>query len=324
MVWFWFGFFALVALLLVLDLGIIHREAKEQSLRTAAAWTAGWIALGLSFAGVVYLIYEHGWLGAHLRASVGGGRADGEDAAITYVSAYLLEQGLSVDNLFVISLAFHSFRMPVKYQHRVLFWGILGAVVFRLVLLSSGAYLAARFHWVFYIFGAYLVWQGGKRLRSSDDDDDDLGRSRAIRVLRRFVRIDDGDHGGKFSVVIDGRRALTTVAVCLIVVELTDIVFALDSIPAVLGVTTHPVVAVTSNLFAVLGLRSLYFVIAGLLGRLRHLEAGLAVVLAFVGLKMLVGFAIEVPVAVELAVIASILGGAVALSLRAPQPRSDS
>jgi tellurite resistance protein TerC len=315
MVWFWLGFFALVALLLVLDLGVIHREAKEQTLRAAAAWTAGWIALGLAFSGIVYLIYEHGWLGAHLHASAGGGRADGEDAAITYVSAYLLEQGLSVDNLFVISLAFQSFRLPVKYQHRVLFWGILGAIVFRLVLLSGGAYVAARFHWVFYIFGAYLAWQGAKLLLASDDDNGDLDRSRAVRLLRRFVRIVDGDYGGKFTVVIDGRRALTTAAVCLIVVELTDIVFAFDSIPAVLSVSQDTFIMVTSNVFAILGLRSLYFVLAAAMAKFHYLKLALGILLVGIGAKMLAHEYYPISHEISLAIIAGILAIGVIASL---------
>src|SRR3954471_21237552 len=161
MIWFWFGFFALVALLLFLDLGILHRKAAEPSLKSAAWWTVAWVCLGLAFAGVVYLIYENGWLGAEIHGaavndSVPGPGGGGSDAAITYVSAYLLEQALSIDNIFVMSLLFRSFRVPVKYQHRVLFWGILGAIVFRITMLAGGAYLAKQFTWVFYVFGAYL------------------------------------------------------------------------------------------------------------------------------------------------------------------------
>ena len=286
MIWFWLGFFALVALLLVLDLGLLHRDAKEQSLRSAAAWTVGWIALGLSFSGVVWLIYEHGWMGAHLKGCPPG-HADGTDAAITYVSAYLLEQALSIDNIFVMSLLFTSFRMPPKYQHRILFWGILGAIVFRVTMLGGGAYLVARFDWVFYVFGGYLAWQGLKLLRSGEQSDDDRDKSTAVRVLRRFVRIVDGDHGGKFSIRIDGRRAWTMAALCLVVIELTDIVFALDSIPAVLSVSQETFIMVTSNIFAVMGLRSLYFVLASAMSKFKYLKIALAVLLVGIGAKML-------------------------------------
>jgi tellurite resistance protein TerC len=290
MIWFWLGFFALVALLLVLDLGVLHRKAKEPTLRSAALWTVGWVALGLSFAGIVYLIYENSWMGAHLKGSPPG-QADGADAAITYVSAYLLEQALSVDNIFVIALVFNEqFRIPLQYQHRVLFWGILGAIVFRLGMLGGGAYLAARFTWIFFIFGGYLAWQGVKLMREALDDDDedeeDEQPSRIVRLLRRWVRIVDGDHGGKFFVESGGRRAITTVFVCLIVVELTDIVFAMDSIPAVLSVSQETFIMVTSNIFAILGLRSLYFVLAGAMAKFRYLKLALAVLLIGIGAKM--------------------------------------
>lgn len=319
MIWFWLGFFALVALLLFLDLGVLHRKAAEPSLKSAAWWTVAWVCLGLAFAGVVYLIYEYGWLGAHMSGTKDGvALGGGGDAAITYVSAYLLEQALSIDNIFVMSLLFRSFRVPVKYQHRVLFWGILGAIVFRVAMLGGGAYLATRFTWVFYVFGAYLAWQGVKLLRGEDDDDGDHDKSLAIRALRRFVRIVDGDHGGKFTVRIDGRRALTTVAVCLVVVELTDIVFALDSIPAVLSVSQDTFIIVTSNIFAIMGLRSLYFVLAGAMSKFKYLKIALAVLLILIGVKLI---AHDVPAVKELshawslAGIAGIIGAGVVASV---------
>jgi tellurite resistance protein TerC len=287
MIWFWLGFFALVALLLFLDLGVLHRRATEPTMRSSVLWTIGWVCLGLSFTGIVYLIYENHWFGAHL-VGCPPGHGDGQDASITYVSAYLLEQALSVDNIFVMTLLFHSFRVPLKYQHRVLFWGILGAIVFRVTLLSGGAFLANEFSWVFYIFGGYLAWQGIKLLRDDDEESQSHDRSVAVRLLRRFVRIIDGDHGGKFTVRIDGRRALTTVAVCLVVIELTDIVFAFDSIPAVMSVSRETFIMVTSNIFAIMGLRSLYFVLAGAMTKFRYLKIALAVLLMMIGGKMIV------------------------------------
>jgi len=313
MIWFWLGFFALVALLLFLDLGVLHRRAKEPTLKSATWWTVGWVCLGLSFAGVVYLIYEHGWLGAHMAGTPTGDA--GGDAAITYVSAYLLEQALSVDNIFVMSLLFHSFRVPVKYQHRVLFWGILGAIGFRIIMLGGGAYLAHRFTWIFYVFGAYLAYQGIKLLREGDEGDDDHDRSLAVRALRRFVRIVDGDYGGKFSVIIDGRRALTTVAVCLVVIELTDIVFALDSIPAVLSVSQDTFIMVTSNIFAIMGLRSLYFVLAGAMSKFKYLKMALAVLLMMIGVKMLAHAYYQMSHVVSLLLIAGIIGAGVFASI---------
>lgn len=313
MFWFWVGFFTLVAALLALDLGVLHRNAKEPSLKSAAYWTVGWMVLGLSFSGVVYLIYQNGWLGAHITGKAAGGT--GTEAAITYVSAYLLEQALSVDNIFVISLLFHSFRMPVKYQHRILFWGILGAIVFRLIMLGGGAYLAHRFSWIFYVFGGYLAYQGIKLLRHDDDDEVDHDKSLAVRTLRKFVRIVDGDHGGKFMVEVDGRRALTTAAVCLISIELTDIVFALDSIPAVLSVSQETFIMVTSNIFAIMGLRSLYFVLAGAMAQFQYLKMALAILLIMIGAKMVAHDHYHVSHVVSLLAIAGIIGAGVIASI---------
>ena len=312
MIWFWLGFFAFVALLLFLDLGVVHRRATAMSLRTAAAWTAGWIALGLAFSGVVYLIYENNWAGAH---HAKGAASGGSDATITYVSAYLLEQALSIDNIFVMSLVFRSFNMPLKYQHRVLFWGILGAIVFRAIMLGGGAYLAARFDFIFYIFGGYLAWQGLKLFKGDDEEADDGMDNRAVRLLRRWIRISDGDHGGAFSVKIDGKRWFTTIAVCLVVIELTDVVFALDSIPAVLSVSQDTFIMITSNVFAIMGLRSLYFVLAGAMEKFRYLKIALAILLIGIGAKMIAHNWIDIAHWISLIVIAGIIGVGIAASL---------
>ncbi len=314
MIWFWIGFFSLIALLLFLDLGVLHRKATEPSFASAVGWTIGWICVGLSFSGVVYLMYENHWLGIQLLAD--GQRQSGGDAAIVYLSAYLLEQALSIDNIFVISLLFRSFRVPTKYQHRVLFWGIMGAIVFRVVMLAGGAFLAKKFDWIFYVFGGYLAWQGAKLLRSDEDEDDDaVDKSFAVRALRRVVRIVDGDHGGKFLVRIDGRPALTTVAVCLVVVELTDVVFALDSIPAVLSVSQETFIMVTSNIFAIMGLRSLYFVLAGAMAKFKYLKLALAILLVLIGLKMILHGYVHIPHLLSLAIIAGIIAAGVLASI---------
>ena len=319
--WFWLGFFALVALLLFLDLGVVHRRAREMSLRAAVGWTAAWVALGLSFTGVVYVIYKYHLAGVHLN---GYSRANpGEDAAITYVSAYLLEQALSIDNIFVMSLVFHSFRMPAKYQHRVLFWGILGAIGFRVAMLGGGAWLAERFEWVFYIFGGYLAWQGIKLFKADDEGEGEAaGKNAVVRIVRRFVRVVDGDHGGKFSVRVDGRRALTTVALCLIVIELADVVFAMDSIPAVLSVSQDAFIMITSNIFAIMGLRSLYFVLAGAMAKFQYLKYALGVLLVAIGAKMIAHKWYYVPHAYSLAVIAGIIGVGVLASVIATRRAS--
>ena len=314
MIWFWTGFFTLIALLLFLDLGVLHRKATEPTFASAVGWTIGWICVGLSFSGVVYLMYENHWLG--IRLIVDGKPQSGTDAAIVYLSAYLLEQALSIDNIFVISLLFRSFRVPDRYQHRVLFWGIMGAIVFRVVMLAGGAFLAKEFDWIFYVFGGYLAWQGAKLLRSEDEDEESsVDKSFAVRALRRVVRIVDGDHGGKFVVKVDGRRALTTVAVCLVVVELTDIVFALDSIPAVLSVSQETFIMVTSNIFAIMGLRSLYFVLAGAMAKFKYLKLALAVLLILIGLKMVLHSHVHIPHLLSLALIAGIIAIGVIASI---------
>ena len=317
MIWFWLGFFAFVAVLLALDLGVLHRKAKTPTIRSAAYWTAGWMGLGLAFTGFVYLMYEHSWLGATL---VEPSKRPGSDASIMYVSAFLLEYALSVDNIFVISLLFRSFRVPSKYQHRVLFWGILGAIGFRLVMLAGGAYVANRFDFVFYVFGGYLVWQGAKLMIPKGEEEEDHDKSLAVRTLRRFVPVVDGDHGGKFVVRINGKRALTTIAVCLVTIELTDVVFALDSIPAVLSVSKDTFIMVTSNIFAIMGLRSLYFVLAGAMDKFKYLTIALGVLLIVIGAKMIAhvgvgGYHVEIPHAVSLALIAGIIGAGVLLSI---------
>lgn len=314
MLWFWIGFFTLIALLLFLDLGVLHRKATVQSFSSALGWTIGWMTVGLSFSGIVYLMYENHWLG--VRLIVDGKLQTGTDAAITYVSAYLLEQALSVDNIFVISLLFRSFRVPDRYQHRVLFWGIIGAVVFRVIMLAFGAFLAKKFDWIFYLFGGYLAWQGAKLLFSKEEEGDEaVDKSLAVRVLRRFVRIVDGDHGGKFLVKIDGRRALTTVAVCLVVVELTDVVFALDSIPAVLSISQETFIMVTSNIFAIMGLRSLYFVLANAMAKFKYLKIALAVLLIIIGAKMVLHSHFKISHVTSLALIAGIITTGVLASI---------
>jgi len=325
MIWFWVGFFTFVAFLLALDLGVLHRKNETPTIKSAAYWTVAWMSLGLAFTGLVFLMYDNAWLDATLmeRNEVTGllepSKNPGPNASFMYVSAYLLEYALSVDNIFVISLLFTQFRIPGKYQHRILFWGIMGAIVFRLAMLSGGAFLAQKFDWIFYIFGAYLAYQGFGLLRHDDDGDDDgpPKQSRLVRILRRWVRISDGDHGGKFKVMIDGKKFWTTAFICLISIELTDVVFALDSIPAVLSVSEDVFIMVTSNIFAILGLRSLYFVLAGAMDKFKYLKIALAILLIVIGAKMIAHNHLHVPHAVSLALIAGIIGAGVAASILA-------
>jgi tellurite resistance protein TerC len=321
---FWIGFFAFVGFLLFLDLGILHRRAKEQTFATAVAWTIGWMTIGLSFSALVYPMYEYNWLGAKI-FDASGNPEGGAYAVVDYLSAYLLEQALSVDNIFVISLLFQSFRVPAKYQHRILFWGILGAIVFRVAMLGGGAYLATKFTWIFYVFGAYLAYSGFKLMRHEEDaDENPLENSRTVRFLRKFVRIVDGDHGGKFVVLDRGKRALTTLAVCLIAVELTDVVFALDSIPAVLAVSQETFIIVTSNIFAIMGLRSLYFVLAGAMAKFEYLKLALAVLLILIGAKMVMHNHFHLPNVLSLGLIAGIIATGVIASIVANRKREPS
>ncbi len=315
MIWFWVGFFTFVAVALAIDLGVTDRTPKDLSFRQALRKTSIWIGLGLSFSGVVYLIYEHHLLGANPPAADGKVQT-GVDAMVTYLSAYLLEEALSVDNIFVISLVFRSFRVPNRYQHRVLFWGIIGAVVFRVAMLGGGVWLVKQFTWIFYFFGAYLIYSGIGLLREEEESDDHLEKSTAVRLLRRFVRVVDGDHGGRFSIIDShGRRALTVLAVALVVVELTDVVFALDSIPAVLAVSQDTFVIITSNIMAILGLRSMYFLLAGAMAKFDYLKYALAGLLMFIGAKMIGHGHVHLPNWLSLLIIATFIAGGVIASI---------
>jgi tellurite resistance protein TerC len=280
--WLWLGFTALIVTLLMLDLGVFHRHARQVTWREAGMWTLVWISVGLSFTGVVYMIYEGHLFGMPVdRPSP----LSGGEAALLYLTGYVLEESLSIDNIFVIALLFRSFRVDPRYRHRVLFWGIIGAVVLRAGMIVGGSWLVHRFTWIFYIFGAYLAYTGISLFSDKEDEDPEAGRF--IRLARRFLPVANGDHGQALSVRVDGRLMLTRLGLVLIAVEGTDVIFALDSIPAILAITTDSFIVFTSNIFAILGLRSLYFVLESMMGRFRHLKVALAFVLVFIGVKML-------------------------------------
>ena len=321
MIYFWVGFFVFVAILLALDLGVLHRKAETPTLKSAAKWTVFWMALGFAFTAFVYYMFDAGhaehWQSIGDKVVLSPPDEAGKNASIDYVSGYLLEYALSVDNIFVIALLFRQWKVPTQYQHRVLFWGIMGAIVFRLAMLAGGAKLAETFDWIFYIFGIYLAWQGFKLLRGGEEDEEhDPHKSLLVRTIRKFIKVVDGE-GGKFTVRIDGRRALTTLALCLISIELTDIVFALDSIPAILGVVDarNVFIMVTSNIFAIMGLRSLYFVLAGAMAEFKYLKIALAILLIIIGAKLFAHNHVHVPNAISLAVIATIIGTGVIASI---------
>ncbi len=299
----WGGFLALFLGLLFLDLSVLHRESAELSVRQALFWTAVWICVAGSFTAVIYGLYEYHLLGFQCGPHVSGGT----DAVVQFVTGYLLEWSLSVDNIFVMALIFAYLKIPPRYQYRVLFWGIVGAIVLRGLMILAGTALLSRFDWMFYVFGAVLLLSALRMLRD-DAEERNFGESLPARLVRRFVPVTDELHRARFFVFRDGQLYATPLFVGLIMVELTDVVFAVDSIPAILAVTRDPFLVFTSNAFAILGLRSLYFAVAGLMAMFRYLRYSLVLVLAFVGAKMLLVGHFHVPNLVSLGIILGTLG----------------
>jgi tellurite resistance protein TerC len=293
--WLWAGFVVMVLIFLALDLGVFHRKTHAVSVNEALAWAAVWFGLAMLF----NLAY---WL------------ACGHEAGLQFFTGYLIEKSLSVDNLFVILLIFVSFRIPVTQQHRVLFWGIIGALVMRGLLIALGAALIARFDWIFYVFGAFLIWTGGKMLFEKEDDFDPHD-GWVVRAVKKVVHVTKKDYGAKFFVKEKGKLAVTTLFVALLVVEITDVVFAFDSIPAIFAITTDPFIVFTSNVFAILGLRSLYFVIAKAHDLFSHLKTGLAIILLFIGVKLLLKDVYHMSIFVSLEVVIGILATSIAYSM---------
>jgi tellurite resistance protein TerC len=306
----WGAFLAFFLTLLVLDLGVLHRESAELSVRQALFWTAVWVSVALSFVPVVYGLYEHNWIG--FRA--GPGAIGGEAAATQFVTGYLLEWSLSVDNIFVIALIFSYLKIPPVYQYRVLFWGIVGAIVLRGLMIAAGTTLLHHFDWMFYVFGAILLFSALRMLRENNEEVD-FGSSVPARLVKRFVPVTDSLERAHFFVRQDGRMYATPLFVALLMVELTDVVFAVDSIPAILAVTRDPFLVFTSNAFAILGLRSLYFAVAGMMAMFRYLKYSLVMILAFVGVKMLLMNRYHVPDLISLGIIVGTLGGGILASL---------
>ena len=296
--WHYAGFVAVVLALLALDLGVFHRAAREVNFREALGWTALWCTLALGFAG---------WLKLE--------RPPGD--ALEFVTGYIIELSLSMDNVFVIALIFAYFRVPLAQQHRVLFWGILGALVMRGVMIGAGAALIQKFHALLYLLGGFLVFTGA-RMFFSDNDQVQPEKNFAIRLARKFFPVTSEFDGQKFLTRADGRTALTPLALVLVMVETTDLLFAVDSIPAIFAVTQDPFIVFTSNVFAILGLRSLYVVLAGALGFFRYLKFGLALVLVFIGVKMLLDiWNVQLRASVSLGIVLAILLVSVIASLLA-------
>jgi len=266
-IWAWVGFAIFILFMLSLDLGLLNRKAHTITYREAATWSAVWVSLALLFgAGVFWQL--------------------GTQTGLEFLTGYVIELSLSVDNLFVFILIFSYFKVPAKYQHRVLFWGVLGALVMRIVMIGVGAALIERFHWIIYVFGAFLVFTGLRMLRQ-DETEIQPEQNPLVRFVTRFIPITRHYEGEKFFTTVNGRRTGTLLLLVLVIVEITDLVFAVDSIPAIFGVTTNTFIVYTSNVFAILGLRSLYFLLAGVVEKFHYLKTGLAIVLTFVGVKML-------------------------------------
>lgn len=303
-VWLWVGFNAFVLVMLAVDLLVFHKEAHEVGPAEAAAWSAVWVALALMFGTGIYVLM-------------------GPAAGLEYFAGYLIEKALSVDNIFVFVLIFSFFRVPLRYQHRVLFWGILGALAMRGAMIIAGAYLLQQFHWVLYVFGAFLVFTG-VRMATQTEPDIEPESNPVIRIVRRLLPVTATYRGQKFFVreEVHGtlRLAATPLFIVLVLVEATDLIFAVDSIPAIFAVTQTPFIVYSSNVFAILGLRALYFLLAGVIHRFHYLKLGLSVVLVFVGVKMLVVDVFQIPIGVSLGIIVLVLGAATAASLLWPQP----
>ncbi|MEW5916291.1 MAG: TerC family protein [Gemmatimonadota bacterium] len=287
-VWAWGGFIAFILFMLALDLGVLNRRAHVVSIREAMTFTIACIVLAIGFSVFLFFAYNRNMadLGLTIDA-IDGVRNDGRLAWVKFITGYLIELSLSADNVFVMAVLFSYLRVPQELQHRVLFWGILGALIMRGVMIIAGASLVSRYHWVLYVFGAFLIVTAVRLFMAKDGEENAPTHPAVLRLIQRFMPVTTAYHGSRFLVRIDGRLFLTPLAVALVFIETTDLVFAVDSIPAIFAITADPFIIFTSNVFAILGLRSLYFALAGAIEKFRYLRASLAIILAIVGIKML-------------------------------------
>jgi len=316
--WFYLAFTAMVVGLLALDLGVFHREAHEVKFKEAAGWSVVWVVLALAFGAFFY--WYASWKfpqDPRLMAIPGFNAAvEAKETALEYFAGYLVEKSLAVDNIFVFVVVFSFFNIPAKYQHRVLFYGILGALIFRTLFIAMGSVLM-QYKWVVIVFGAFLILTGIKVMLAPEKPVD-LEKNIVIRLLRRFLRVTPELHGQKFFLRLDGKVWATPLLVALVFIEFSDIIFAVDSVPAIFALTKEPLIVFTSNVFAILGLRAMYFMLAGVMGKFRLLKYGLGLILIFVGLKMVwlnEAFGGKFPIAWSLGIIGGILAVTVALSL---------
>jgi len=298
--WLWMGFSLFILFMLSLDLGLFNRKAHTITYREATIWSGVWVTLAIIFAGIVFWYQD-------------------TERGLEFVTGYLIELSLSVDNLFVFLLIFSYFKVPARFQHRVLFWGVLGALVMRLTLIFIGATLISRFHWIIYIFGAFLVYTGIKMFRQEDTDIQPENNP-VVQLVTRFIPITHHYDGEKFFTREHGKLTGTLLLLVLVIVEVTDLVFAVDSIPAIFAITTNTFIVYTSNVFAILGLRSMYFLLAGVVEKFHYLKMGLAIVLTFIGTKMLVfALGVHIPIWISLIFVAAVLSSSVVASLIWPK-----
>lgn len=309
--WIWIIFIAFILVFLALDLGVFNKENHVIKTKEASIWTAIWVTVALSFSGVIYWLFSNGMVDNPTALTP-------NNAVLKYVTGYLIELSLSVDNVFVIAVIFSAFKIPPLYQHRVLFWGILGAIIFRAIMIFFGVALITRFEWIIYVFGVFLLYTAFKMLKGEDEEFDPKN-SFVFRQIKKIYPITSTIQGDQFFVKRMGIKAATPLFVALIVIELTDILFALDSIPAILAITADPFIVFSSNILAIMGLRSMYFLISRMLEKFRYINYSLVIILAFVGLKMLASHYIHLPEWVSLTVISVALVGGVIASLTIPE-----
>ena len=299
----WAGFLLFVLLMLALDLGVFHRKSHEVKIREALIWSAVWISLALLFNVGVYFLM-------------------GKEKAIEFLTGYVIEKSLSVDNLFVFIMVFSYFNVDTKYQHKVLFWGILGALVMRAIFIFAGVALIQQFHWIIYIFGAFLIFTGIKMLAQKDEKIEPE-KNPLVRLFKRFFPVTDTMYGDRFFVKINAKTVATPLFIVLLIIEFTDLIFAVDSIPAILAISTDTFIIFTSNVFAILGLRALYFALAGIAKLFYYLKYGLSAILVFVGVKMVIAGFFKIPVMYSLLVIVSILTLSILASVIFPKTEKD-
>ena len=304
----WTSFFIIVLLILILDLGVFNKTPHIISTKEATRWTTIWVIISFLFSGVIYWIYNNNYISNPDKLKPIG-------ASIKFITGYLIELSLSIDNIFVIAIIFSAFKIPKKYQHRVLFWGILGAIVFRGIMIYFGVLLIHKFSWTTYVFGAFLFYTAVKMLFTSEDEQFEPKKSFVFKIIKKIIPITTHIDGEHFFVKRKHITAATPLFVALIVIEIMDVVFALDSVPAILAITSDPFLVFSSNIFAILGLRSMYFFLANMLEKFSYLEFSLIAILSFVGLKMLLHDFIEIPEWASLAFIAVSLLAGIVISL---------